>query len=353
MCAIAGGCGNAQEKAPATQVAAKVNSTEITVYQVNSVLARTPNVTPAAEQRVKREILDNLVDQELARQQAVEKKLDRSAGTLLALEASKREILARAFAERIAMAEPKPTPQEIKQYHDAHPALFAQRRVFSIEEVSMPAQPGLAASLREQAAKGSALQDVAAWLKARQVQFTANSGVRAAEQIPIEQLDDMQSMKDGESRVFEYRGGIQVIRIAASKAVPVDEATAAPRIQKFLMTRRSAEAIAKEMKQVREVAKIEYVGEFTVTAEQADAKAKAQLEAKAKVDAAASASAATEASARAAAKTAADAEALQRADALAKARTEAEEARRVAEAKAPPTQTRLPSGSLEKGVRGL
>src|SRR5438105_6093677 len=85
--AALGGCGRGGETKAASQVAAKVNSEEITVHQVNNVLARAQNVPPEQAARAKREIVDRLIDQSLAKQQALEKKLDRSPNVVQALEA--------------------------------------------------------------------------------------------------------------------------------------------------------------------------------------------------------------------------------------------------------------------------
>ena len=97
---IAPGCGKKDEadtKAKAaTQVAAKVNAEEITVHQVNNILARNPNVKPEAAGEAKREILNRLIDQQLAKQEAIEAKLDRSPNVMQAIEAARSEILARA-----------------------------------------------------------------------------------------------------------------------------------------------------------------------------------------------------------------------------------------------------------------
>lgn len=342
--AIAAGCGKSEDKKAATQVAAKVNSTEITVSQISNILARTPNVAPEVAEKAKREILDKLIDQELAKQQAIDKKFDRLPNVMQAIEAAKTEILARAYLERIAAEQPKPTPEEVKKYYAEHPELFAQRRVFNIEEIDVAPQDGIAAALAQQAAKARSMEEIAGWLKSREAKFAANRGVRAAEQIPLEVLPRLQTMKDGEIRVFEMAGGgRQVVRVVASKAAPVDEATATPRIQQFLFNRRSSEVIAKEMKRVRDGAKIQYLGEFAGGAAAAEAKAKAEAEAKAKTLAAAKAKEEVEAKAKA--------------EALAKARKDAETAARLeAEAKAkatPPKPVQLPQQTIEKGVTGL
>ena len=197
--AVLAACGKDDDKKAASQVAATVNSQEITVHQVNNVLARNPSITPEAAPRAKREIVERLIDQELARQQALEKKLDRSPGVVQAIEA----------------------------------------------------------------AKAKSMQEIGDWLKSREVQFAVNRGGRAAEQIPLEVLPMLQKMKEGEIQVIEAADRVNVIRVVTAKTVPVDEATAAPRIQQFLFSRRSNEVIAQEMKRLKEHARIEYVGEFS------------------------------------------------------------------------------------------
>jgi EpsD family peptidyl-prolyl cis-trans isomerase len=267
--ALVVGCGKSDEK-KASQVAAKVNSEEITVHQVNNALARNPNVQPELAARAKREIVDRLIDQELARQRALEKKLDRSPQVVQAIEAAKSEILARAYLQQVAQAQAKPTAEEIKKYYAEHPALFAQRRLYMLEEIALAApKDGVAQALREKVAKARSMQEIGEWLKAREVQYAVNRGGRAPEQIPLEMLPQLNKMKDGEIRVVEIGERLNVIRVVATKAAPVDEASAAPRIQQYLFNKRSNEVIAEEMKRLKGGAKIEYGGEFAAAAGEA------------------------------------------------------------------------------------
>lgn len=365
--ATAAGCGkgDSEAKKAATQVAAKVNSTEITVSQINNVLARnSAKIAPEAMERAKREVLEKLIDAELAKQEAVGKKLDRTPNVLQALESAKTEILARAYVEQFAAAQPKPTPDDVKKYYAEHPELFSQRRLYNIEEISFPAAEGLAPKVKEQVAKARNLQDIGNWLKAQDIKFTANRGARSAEQLPLALLPQLQTMKDGEMRLIEAPGGLQVLRLAASQTSPIDETRATPAIQQFLFNRQLPEAVAADMKQLKAKAKIEYVGDFATSAAEAEAKAKAAAETKAKAAADAKAKAEAEAQAKAdeISKARAAAEAVSKAEAEARAKDdEKAQARRAAEAKAQreaeakqagkPAQPLTPE--IEKGVRSL
>jgi EpsD family peptidyl-prolyl cis-trans isomerase len=260
--AIAAGCGGGEDT-PVSQVAARVNADEISVRAVDAALARSPNGSAPLTARAKREIVDKLIEQQLARQRAIEQKLDRTPQVVQAIEAARSEILARAYLEQVAEAQASPAPEEIRKYYLAHPELFAQRRQYSLEEISVAGKPGIAAALQERVAKGESMEQIAGWLKSGEVRYAVNRGVRAAEQIPLDMLPRLQAMKQGEVQVIGAGGdGAVVTRLASARAAPIDEASAAPLIRQFLLKRRSSEAIAVEMKRLRGQARIEYLGEF-------------------------------------------------------------------------------------------
>jgi EpsD family peptidyl-prolyl cis-trans isomerase len=255
-------CDN-KEKAPASQLAASVNATEISVHQINFVLGRSNAVlTPEEAPRARREVLDKLIDQQLAIEQALEQKLDRTPEVLMALEAGRREILARAYVEQIVAAQPRPTVTEAKKYIADHPQLFAERRIFSIQEIILPAASGVMPDLREMLNNGTSMDEIASWLKRKDIKFSGNKATRAAEQIPLDMLPKLQALKDGQGLLLENTETITVMRLVASQAAPVAESVALPRVQQFLGNQRASEAVSNEFKQLKAKATISYQGEF-------------------------------------------------------------------------------------------
>ncbi|MBI3479744.1 MAG: peptidyl-prolyl cis-trans isomerase, EpsD family [Nitrosomonadales bacterium] len=258
------GCG--EHKKAATQVAAKVGSDEITISQVNGVFAKMQPIPGKTAEQAKREVLDNLIDQQLAVHQAIEKKLDRDPVVMQTLEDARRTILARAYLDKIRSSLSNPTAEEVSKYYAAHPELFAQRHVFNMRELDIAVQPGLADTLREQLAKGVAMEAIAADLKAKNIPFTGNASTHAAEETPFEILSKINDLKDGQMTLIEGKNALTVLQVLASKIVPVDEKTATPFIQQYLGNSRSGEEIAKDLKSLKEHTKIEYLGEFLADA---------------------------------------------------------------------------------------
>ena len=261
--ALVTGCNKDEGRKVATQVAASVNAEEITVHQVNDILARRQNVPPERADQAKREVLESLISQQLARQQAIKAGLDRSPEVIQAIEAAKIEVLARAHLAGIVRTLPKPAPQDVRKYYSDHPELFAQRRIFRLEEVVFVANDDVVRELQKQLSDLRSMKEVVEWLKAKGIEFTVQHGVRAAEQIPLQRLPKMQAMKKGQMQLFDETGGhFHVIRVVDFLSGPVDEAMATPRIQQFLFNENSRKEIAREMKELRGRATIEYFGEF-------------------------------------------------------------------------------------------
>ncbi|MES2101653.1 MAG: EpsD family peptidyl-prolyl cis-trans isomerase, partial [Pseudomonadota bacterium] len=231
---VVAGCGDKKDKEkPASQTAAKVNKEEITVHQINFVLQQQRGLAPEQAASASKQVLERLIDQELALQKAQDQKLDRDPRVVQQLEASRRDIVARAYVEKIAAGAPKPSPAEIKVYYDAHPALFKERRVYNLQELAIQAKPEQVPELQAKLAAAKDVPDFVNYLKANDFKYGANQAVRAAEQLPLASVDKFAQMKDGQTIFTATPAGAQVVILAGSRSQPVDEARAAPAIEQF------------------------------------------------------------------------------------------------------------------------
>jgi len=257
---VLAGCGD--KKAGASQTAAKVNKEEITVHQINFVLQRQQGLKPEQAEAASRQVLERLIEQELAVQKAQDLKLDRDPRVVQQIEAAKREILARAYVERTGEAVAKPTAEEIAAYYNAKPALFKERRLYSLQEIAIEAKPDQLETLRSKLQAAKNMGEFVEFLKANEFRFTGNQAVRAAEQLPLASLDRIAALKDGDSVISQGPNGMQVLFLVGSRSQPVGEDQARPAIEQFLTNQRKSELVQKDMKALREAAKIEYVGKF-------------------------------------------------------------------------------------------
>ena len=263
-------CGDKKEKV-ASQTAAKVNKAEVTVHQINFVLQQQRNLRPEQADAASRQVLERLIDQELALQKADDLKLDRDPRVVQQLEAAKREIIARAYLEKVGEAATKPTPEEIKKYYDDKPALFKERRIYSLQEIGIEARPDQVAMLREKLGASKNINEFVEFLKANDFKFNGNQAVRAAEQLPLQSLDMIAKMSDGQAMMNQAANGVQVLVLAGSRSQPVSEEQARPAIEQFLLNERKRKLVEDDVKAMRGAAKIEYVGKFADKPGAADA----------------------------------------------------------------------------------
>jgi len=239
---VLSGCGKGGEATKATQVAASVNGTEISMHQINQVMKNAKNVTAENAPKIRQEILEKLIDQQIVLDKADKDNLDRTPEVLMAIEAAKKDIIARAYLQKMVASSVKVSDQEIKKYYEAN--------------------PGLIGILKDEISKQKSMQEIAEILKSKGVKFSGGSYNRPAEQIPLDILPKLQDAKDGETIVVEVGPAIHVIRVVKTQSAPIDLNAATPFIRNYFMNTRGKEFVEAEMKKLRQEAKVEYMGDF-------------------------------------------------------------------------------------------
>jgi EpsD family peptidyl-prolyl cis-trans isomerase len=249
--ALPTGCEKAVADRPAAQLVAKVNGTEISFQQVRG-----------AQPGTAAQALEKVIDRELLVQKALAAKLDRDPAVAQAIDNARRQLLAQAYLERTASAAGGSTKDEVRAFYDENPALFSQRRVYRMRELVVSAPAEMIDVLRAESARARELEEVAGWLKTRNAKFSVDVLTQPAEQLPLAFLPQLARMKPGEIAVFPTPLGASVIQLVHAEDAPLTEQQAAPLIEHFLAGRKRLETAAAEVKRLREVATIEYLGEF-------------------------------------------------------------------------------------------
>lgn len=256
---VLAGC---ERQVDTTQVAARVNDADVTVHQVIFAQQQERGLRPEQAEAAGRRILESLIDQELAVQKSIELKLDRDPQTVQALEAARREVLARAYRSRVGQSSPRPTPEEVRAFFDATPALFGERRVYSLQELAIDAPAARVAWVKQRLAQAKSVDDFAEGLKAEGLRFSASQVVKPAEQLPMGLVAPFSAMKEGEAAVVADGPPMRVVFVAGVRTEPVSFERAAPAIEQHLLARAQRRAIDDNLKALRTASQIRYQGKF-------------------------------------------------------------------------------------------
>jgi EpsD family peptidyl-prolyl cis-trans isomerase len=254
---VAAGCSSKGDDTP-TQVVAKVGSTEISSLQLELAMKAQRGQMGADADR--QQVIEKLIDRELAVQQAIARKLDRQPEVMLRLEELRREILASALAEQVAAARPRPSEQAVRTFYAEHPELFAQRRIYRLRELVIPASASQLAQAKERLANRQPLAEVASWLASESARFSQQEVLRAAEQLPMEALPKLNRASEGQTVTFEAPRAIYVYQVLGIQPAPLDLVAATPLITEHLARREGDRAMRAELGILRATTSIEVAG---------------------------------------------------------------------------------------------
>ena len=194
-------------------------------------------------------------DQALLAQQAVTAGLQFDIDVARELEDARSQILAQAYIDSVVAAVPPPSQNEIREFYESHPALYARRRLYRVLELSVPLAPGQFGELQDAIVTAKNLAAIARWLDAHQLPFEATMFSRTAEQIPKDVMQRASRMLDGDIAVFAVPGGASVMWLIQSMQSPVSEKQARASIARYLLERRRSDLALMEAGKLRELAR--------------------------------------------------------------------------------------------------
>jgi peptidyl-prolyl cis-trans isomerase C len=279
-------CGDGKESAAkAGQSIVSVNGEEITVHQVNSALQRT-QIDPKQKEQAAKQIVKSLIDQQILVQAAMDAKLDRNPQVMTAIEESKQQILAKAYLQSKVSNISKPTDSDIMVYHDAHPNVFSNRKLYAMEEITFAVSPDQIKALEDLSNTAKTTEEVIVWLNQNQIKFNTSKKVHAAESLPMKLLDKMSVMQVNELIFVNGPGQIVVGKLLETRTQPIPLSDAKPLIERAIMNEKQQKAAQAEMERLIKSAKIVYLDKnYDLSATQnATASAKPEVKAEEKSD---------------------------------------------------------------------
>ena len=253
------GCGS--RGGGASQVVAKVGEDEITVSQLSQALHARGVDTGGAD--AARQAVDSLINEQLLVAGAMSNKLDRDPAVVQALERARRQVLARAYIERMVFPTEPISAAEQVEYYKKHPELFEKRKMFQVAAFSVKAGD-VTDALRAELANLHTVEEIDKALTAHGIAHEVQSLTRGAEQLPFEDLALFAAAKAGDlvfMHPHESRMPLMLIQGVHESPIGVDRAQ--PIIQQFLVNTRNARALEEHLKQARTTTKIAYFDTVT------------------------------------------------------------------------------------------
>lgn len=239
-----------------SQVVARVDGSEITVSQLTETLAS--RGVEAASPEATRQAVDSLIDEQLLVKSALDNKLDRDPAVVQALERMRRQVLARAYLERMVFPRDAISAAEQIDYYKQHPELFEKRRMYQVMVYTVKAE-SLPAAVSTALGGTHTVDELGQLLTAHDMTYEQQSLTRGAEQLPLEDLPKFAAAKVGEVVALHASAGhVPLMLITGIQESPIGVDRAQPIIQQYLVNTRNARAVEEHLKQARATAKIAY-----------------------------------------------------------------------------------------------
>jgi EpsD family peptidyl-prolyl cis-trans isomerase len=247
---------SACHKEPKGQVVAIVNGDEISMQELNAELQGVRIPDGADRAKLRKQVLQRLVDRKLIVQKAREQGLDKTPDFVAQQRRLEENLLVSMLGQKIAATVPMPDDRDITQYVADNPSQFGGRQRLMLDQIQFAAPRNVKSltALKD----AHSLDDIAAGLQKLGLGFARGKGVIDTGRLDPQLIGVINKLPPGEPFVLPSNGQYVASVIVGRDSTPTP--TASARLAAAEMVRRR-ELVAESKAQVaraRTSAEIQY-----------------------------------------------------------------------------------------------
>ena len=254
-------------KKPTDQVVAVVNGDEISMQELNAELGNA-QLPPGVDKKVvQQQLLQRLIDRRVLAQSAKEQGIDRDPAFIVEQRRVNEALLVDKLAKRTADSIPVPSNSEIDKFIAENPSLFANRKIYAIDQImfQMPAD----VSRIKQLEPAKTMDEVAATLKTMNIPFQRGVQRVDSANVPPEQMARILALPKTEPFIIPQGNRVTVNLITGDQSAPLPIEQARPLATRAIRAQKLGKQGEDRLKEARTKAKIEYQDGFAPAAKPA------------------------------------------------------------------------------------
>ncbi len=234
--------------APRDPVIATVGSMRITRDDLQAEMAAAPATDPARRKAMEQSVLRDMIARDILAQAAHDQGLDKTPGFQRDKARVVDTLLAQALQRKLAASAGPPGQVQTEQFMTSHPDIFAQRKIFTLDQIRMapPSDPALVKALGEQ----TSLDQIAQLLTSHKVPFQRAAASLDALGAQPELVEALAKVPAGQLFVLPQGGVLSVNVITGSKTVPFMGPEADAYAQKVLTAQNTQTAVQSGVKTI-------------------------------------------------------------------------------------------------------
>lgn len=229
------------DKAPTGQVAAKVGKEEITVQEIQAELNGFNPSDPKVRKLAEQQALQNIIQRKLLAKAAEDAKVDRSPEYAVQKTRMEEALLVQAWQNSLVQAVPEPSPEQVRQFIAQNPGLYANRRIFAVDQVRMPAFKDQ--KIFDELKPLNTIEGMVGVLQAHGIQYQTAKGTLDTLALDPKLVAEIDKLPAGEVFVVPVGDMLVANKVIDTKLSPVPNDVASKHAAQVIKARQAQESV--------------------------------------------------------------------------------------------------------------